>query len=220
LVAAVVRRYADGGRAEKTRILDEFVAVTGFHRKHAIRLLRSGTCGRRSAPRPERRIYDQAVRDALVVIWEASDRICGKRLKALMPILVEARERHGHLEVAPEIRALLLAMSAATIDRMLRAVRDRAVGRRRRHTPPSAAIRRSIPVRTFSDWQNPAPGFVEADLVAHSGPSPKGSFIQTLVLTDIATGWTECASVLVREQKLLNEVLTELREQLPFKSLF
>src|SRR4051812_41143150 len=117
LVAAVLRRYADSGRAEKTSILHEFVAVTGFHRKHAMRLLRNGTSGRRSAPRPERRIYDQAVRDALVVIWEASDRICGKRLKALMPILVQAMERHGHLELAAEIRALLLAMSAATIDR-------------------------------------------------------------------------------------------------------
>jgi len=184
-----------------------------------MRLLRGGSSGRRSAPRPERRIYDQAVRDALVVVWEASDRICGKRLKALMPILVDAMERHGHLELAPEIRGRLLAMSAATIDRALHAVREQAVGRRRRHTPSSVAVRRSVPVRTFSDRQDPAPGFVEADLVAHNGSSPKGSFIQTLVLTDIATGWTECMPLLVREQKLLSEILTEIRKHLPFNLL-
>lgn len=80
----------------------------------------------------------------------------------------------------------------------------------------ASALRRSIPVRTSADWKDPAPGFVEADLVAHSGSSARGSFIQTLVLTDIATGWTECAPLLVREQTLLGTVLTELRRQLPF----
>jgi hypothetical protein len=218
LVVAVQERYANGERREKTRILDEFVAVTGFHRKHAVRVLRRKPMAR-GGPRPGRRLYDDAVREALILIWEASDRICGKRLKPLMPLLTEAMERHGHLKLAPEIRTRLLAVSAATIDRALRSVRDHAVGRARRRTAPSLAIRRSIPVRTFSDWHDPPPGFVEADLVAHNGSSPNGSFIQTLVLTDVATGWTECAPSLVREQKLLSEVLTELRKLLPFNLL-
>src|SRR4051812_3773381 len=98
LVAAVIERYSKGRRAEKGRILDEFVAVTGFHRKHAMRVLRGGQAKRCSAPRPERRLYDEAVREALIVLWEASDRVCGKRLKALAPILVEAMKRHGHLQ--------------------------------------------------------------------------------------------------------------------------
>src|SRR4051794_41365801 len=207
LVAAVIERYSKGRRAEKGRILDEFVAVTGSHRKHAMRVLRGGQATRRSAPRPERRLYDEAVREALIVIWEASDRVCGKRLKALAPILVEAMERHGHLQLAPEVRTRLLAMSAATMDRALKDVRQQAGQSKRRKAPPSAAVRRSVPVRTFDGWDNPPPGFVEADLVAHSGPVTKGSFIQTLVLTDIATGWTECAPLLVREQRLLTEVL-------------
>jgi len=180
--------------------------VTGFHRKHAMRVLRDEQATR-SAQRPARRLYDDAVRDTLIVVWEASDRICGKRLKPLLPLLVEAMERHKHLQLAPEIRTRLLAMSAATIDRSLRTVREHAGGRTRRRTAPSVAVRRSVPVRTFSDWQDPSPGFVEADLVAHSGPSPSGSFVQTLVLTDVATGWTECAPLLVREQHLLSEVL-------------
>jgi hypothetical protein len=152
-------------------------------------------------------VYDEAVRAALVLLWQASDRICGKRLRPLVPVLVEAMERHGHLQLAPEMRSVLLAMSAATMNRALRQVRDQAGGRRRRRTALSAAIRRSVQVRTFADWGNPPPGFVEADLVAHSGPTAKGSFIQTLVLTDFATGWTECAPLLVREQRLLTEVL-------------
>jgi hypothetical protein len=219
LVAAVADRYARGDRGERGRILDEFAAVTGYHRKHAMRLLRAGQVNRRGGPRPGRRIYDEAVREALIVIWEASDRICGKRLRSLLPILVEAMERHGHLHLALEVRARLVAMSAATIDRALVDIRQQAGTATRRRSAPSAAIRRSVPVRTFDDWDNPPPGFVEADLVAHSGPVARGSFVQTLVLTDIATGWTECAPLLVREQRLLTEVLGELRKLLPFRLL-
>jgi hypothetical protein len=218
LVAAVVERHGRSKRREKTRILDEFAAVTGFHRKHAMRVLRAGSTDRRSRPRPQRRLYDEAVRQALIVLWEASDRICGKRLKALVPSLIEAMEHHGHLRLAPELRASLLTMSAATIDRALRPMREQA-GIRTRRRSASSTIRRSIPVRTFSDWGDPPPGFVEADLVAHSGPSASGSFVQTLVLTDIATGWTECAPLLVREQRLLTNVLTELRRLMPFPLL-
>jgi len=219
LVVAVAGRYALGSRVERGRILDEFAAVTGYHRKHAMRLLRVGQPSRQSGPRPGRRVYDAAVREALIVVWEASDRICSKRLRPLVPILLEAMERHGHLQLAPEVRTGLLAMSAATMDRALREVRGRAGGRTRRRAAPSAAVRRSVPVRTFDGWDDPPPGFVEADLVAHSGPTAKGSFVQTLTLTDIATGWTECAPLLVREQKLLTEVLGELRKLLPFPLL-
>jgi hypothetical protein len=219
LVTAIADRYSRADKAERGRILDEFAAISGFHRKHAMRLLRVGQANRRSGPRPGRRIYDDATREALIVIWEASDRICGKRLRPLVPIMVEAMERHGHLNLAPEIRIGLLAMSAATIDRALRAVREQA-GRSIRHkSVPSAAIKRAVPVRTFDGWDNPPPGFVEADLVSHSGPVAKGSFVQTLVLTDIATGWTECAPLLVREQQLLTEVLREMRKLLPFTLL-
>jgi len=219
LVAVLSERYARSDRWERGRILDEFVEVTGFHRKHAMRVLRGGRPDRRSGPRPERRVYDEAARQALILIWEASDRICGKRLRPLIPILVESMERHGHLRLAPEVRANLLKMSAATIDRALYAMRAAAGGRHRRRAAPSSAIRRSIPVRTFSDWGDPVPGFMEADLVAHSGPSAKGSFVQTLTLTDIATGWTECAPLLMREQQILTEVLGEVRRRMPFPLL-
>jgi hypothetical protein len=95
------------------------------------------------------------VHEALIVLWEASDRVCGKRLRTLVPILIEAMERHGHLQLAPEVRTGLQTMSAATIDRALRQAREPGAGRKRRHAPPSAGIRRSVAVRTFDGWDNP-----------------------------------------------------------------
>ena len=218
LLAAVSERYRASSRADKSTIIGEFAASTGYHRKHAMRVLRTGPSTKRSAPRPSRRIYGAAEREALVVLWEASDRVCGKRLKAIIPTLIEAMERHGHLALAAEVRASLLKMSAATIDRVLQPQREQCSPRRRRSGAIST-IRRSIPVRTFSDWRDPPPGFVEADLVAHSGPVTRGSFVQTLVVTDIASGWTELAPLLVREQTLLVDVLGELRRRLPFPLL-
>ena len=109
------------------------------------------------------RIYGAAEREALIVLWEASDRICGKRLKAIIPTLIEAMVRHGHLALAPEVRTALLKMSAATIDRALRPQRERG-GARRRRPGSVSTVRRSIPVRTFSDWEDPPSGFVEADI--------------------------------------------------------
>ncbi len=213
LLAALTERYGTSSREERGRILDEFTAVSGLHRKRAMRLLRAGRSAGRTRARPGQRLYKEAVREGLIVLWEASDRVCGKRLRVLAPILVEAMERHGHLQLVPEVQAGLLRMSAAMIDRALREARGG--GSKRRHAPPSAAIRRSIPVRTFGGWDDPAPGFVEADLVARSGPTAKGSFVRTLTLTDIATGWTECAPLLVREQKLLTEVLGGMRHRMP-----
>ena len=143
LVAAVAERYARSDRAERSRILDEFVAVTGHHRKHAMRLLRGGRSRDDRQERRRIRVYDAAMREALIVLWEASDRVCGKRLRPLLPVLIEAMERHGHVQLAPEVRSGVLAMSAATIDRALRDVKERATGKRRRRAPPSAAVRRS-----------------------------------------------------------------------------
>lgn len=217
LLEALTARYREASRAEKGRILTEFASVTCYHRKHPARVLRATSRPDRSRPRPERRVYDEAVREALIVLWEASDRICGKRLKALIPMLLAAMERHGHLALDAEVRARLETISAATIDRLLAPARQGGSGRRRAARSP--AIRRSVPIRTYADWDDPAPGFMEADLVAHSGPMTSGSFVQTLVLTDIATGWTECAPLLYREQALLSEVMSVVREGLPFPLL-
>jgi len=196
VLGAPTARYGRASRADKGRIVTEFVAVTGYHRKHAARLLRGGVRPDRSKPRPERRLYDDAVREALIVLWEASDRICGKRLKPLIPMLIGAMERHGHLTLDALVRERLEAISAATIDRMLvpRTLGADAQTGGRSGSPPHGTVVGDplpVPIRTYADRDDPPPGFFEADLVAHSGPLTSGSFAPTLVLTDISSGCVE-----------------------------
>lgn len=127
LLVTLRERYRSSSKKDKSRILDEFIAITGHHRKHGIRLL-SQVGEDDEVPRRARgqRIYDEAIREAVIMIWEAADRICGKRLKAAMPHLVESMERHGHLDLDPEVRDRLLASSAATLDRLLKPIRATA----------------------------------------------------------------------------------------------
>ena len=216
LLATIRDRYRASSKKDKGRILDEFIAVTGHHRKHGIRLLgQSGDDGEQQpAAKKGRRIYDESVRQAVIVLWEAADRICGKRMKAALPHLVESMERHGHLDLDPGVRQRLLAASAATLDRLLQPIRtpaSRQLRRRRRQSPG-----RNIPVRTFADWNAPPPGFLEIDLVVHHGGSWWGSMIHSLVATDICTGWTEAVPLLAREQSLVVAGLEAIGRQLPF----
>ncbi len=215
LVRAVGERYRAGTREEKRRILDEFVAVTRWHRKHAIRTLNVEGSAKRDR-RGRARGYDDAIRQALLVLWEASDRVCGKRPRPLLPALIEALERHGHLQLDEQIRTRVLAASAATIDRLLAEPRAAARGRPLRGAKASPSVRRTVAVRTFADWKDPAPGYMEADLVAHCGVTMEGSFVHTLVLTDVATAWTECVPLVVGEGALVVEALDRLRDAMPF----
>jgi predicted transcriptional regulator len=148
LISAVRERYGQATGMERRRILDEFVSMTGYHRKHAIRLLGGSQRLPREGAGEPRRLYREAERSALIVLWETADRICGKRLKAALPTLVEAMERHDHLRLEPAVRERLLAMSAATMDRLLAGVREQAQGRQRRRTAVNA-VRRQVKVRTF-----------------------------------------------------------------------
>ena len=218
IAEAVIDRYRSGRRAEKKKILDEFVAVTGHHRKHAIRVLSQARLpgGDGAATRRSTRRYGDRVGEALIVLWEASDRVCSKRLVAMLPRLLSALERHGRVDIDDALRAQLLAISAATIDRLLADARAGAQAGRRRRAGQGSAVRRSVPIRTFGDWNDPPPGFVEVDFVAHSGPTAAGLFIQTLVLTDIASGWTECVPVVFRDGALVIEAITKARTLFPF----
>ena len=218
LLAATAGRYQAGAGAEKGRILDEFVAVTGYHRKHAVRLLNGGVLVVPSAARSGRpRLYDAAIREALVVLWEASDRVCGKRLKVVIPVLVDALERHGHLRLHEGVRERLLAASPATLDRLLAPTRLAVRGGVPSRAKSASPLRRSVPVRTFADWNAPLPGYMEADLVAHCGDDASGSFVNTLTLTDVSSGWTECVALVVREATLVVEAITRVRATLPFR---
>ncbi len=212
LIRVVKRRYMMAAKAEKTSILNEFVATTGYHRKHAIRLMRaSNFISSAKTTGFGKRIYDDATKEALTVVWEASDRICGKRLKQIIPDLVDAMERHGHLSLDLEVRKRLFRISAATIDRLLSPVRAKT----RRKKPTQKRVRKQIPIRTFADWDDPCAGFLEIDFVVHGGGSMAGSVIHTLVATDVCSGWTESVPLLAREQSLVVEGLEVLRRQFP-----
>jgi Integrase core domain len=213
LLDTLRQRYQQAPKAEKTKILDEFVAVAGCHRKHAIRLLTADGSTALTAPAPARRVYDEAVREALIVLWEAADRICGKRLRAILPSLLAALERHGHLDLDPTVRQCLLSASAATIDRLLTSVRHTATGRKKRKTATKQS--KLIPIRTFADWNEPPPGYLEIDFVSHGGSSMQGVFLWSLVATDVCSGWTEAVPLLAREQSLVVEGLEAIRRQLP-----
>src|SRR5450631_925283 len=218
LIEAVAVRYRAAGRNGKKEILDEFVEATGFHRKHAIRALKQSLKQEKREPRERGRIYDEAVRQALTIIWEAADRICGKRLRQVIAGLIDAMDRHGHLTLDASVRESLLSMSAATMDRMLTTVRDTAKQGRRR-SGISTPLRKSIAVRTFGDWNDPPPGYFEMDMVVHCGKSTVGSYVHSLVLTDIASGWTEAIAMVVREQTLVTESVSVIRTKLPFPVL-
>ncbi len=218
VIEALRRRYQSATKGEKTKVLDEFVAVAQCHRKHAVRLLGNGNEATDPGARVGgRRIYDEAVREALIIAWEAADRICGKRLKAILPNLVESMERHGHLDVDPLVRERLLSVSAATIDRLLTPIRKEAGRRRRRR--PKKKVSGQIAIRTFADWDQSPPGYLEIDFVAHCGGSMVGSFIHSLVATDVSSGWTESVPLLAREQSLVVAGVEVIDQQLPVATL-
>jgi hypothetical protein len=217
LVEVLRERYQRSTKVAKSRILDELVEITGYHRKYALRLLRQPSTPREGQVPGRRRIYNDAVKEALVVLWEASDRICGKRLKAILPELLESLESHKHLTLDPCVRELLLAVSAASIDRLLRSIRSQANSRNRRR--PVRKTRSLVLVKTFADWEEVKPGNLEIDFVAHCGGTLVGSFIHSLVMTDVSSGWTEATPMLVREQSLVVEGLEVLRGQLPIPLL-
>ena len=218
LLTTIRDRYLCSTKGDKGRILDEFTAVTGLHRKHAIRLLAGSKYEKEEGiSLAGRRVYDEAVREAAIVVWEASDRICGKRLHAALPHLVESMERHGHLQLDSLVRERLLTASASTLDRLLKPIRSTAGSRRRRGRRKS--LGRQVPVRTYNDWNKPPPGYLEIDLVAHCGGPLSGSFIHSLVVTDVCTGWTEAVPQLARDQGLVLAGLEAIRRQLPFPIL-
>lgn len=213
-------RYSRATWMEKRRILNEFVAATGYNRDYAVGLLNHLPVATQEAgkPRNRERRYKEPVQEALVTVWRAANRICSKRLVPFLPELVCAMERFGHLSLSEEVRKQLLELSPSTMDRLLYQERHGSgcgIGT----TRPGGILKHQIPVRTFSDWSDLTAGFLEADLVAHCGDSVEGSFLNTLVLTDVATGWTETLALLRRSEADVSGGLEAARHLLPFPLL-
>jgi transposase InsO family protein len=214
---AIRPRYLASGKAGKKRILDEFCATTGYHRKAAIRLLRRPLgppkSGRRGAPRR----YDRGVVDALVVAWEAAGRIGSKRLAPFLRELVPILERHGELKLTDDERQAVCRVGPSTVDRLLRPYRRIPKRRPGGHPPTLANIRRQVPIRTSGEWKGAELGCVQADLVEHCGEEASGLFLYTLTVVDVTTSWTVCRPVRSKHMDRVRAALHRIRTDLPME---
>lgn len=218
LTEAIRGRYLKASKKKKQQILNEFIAVTGYHRKYAIRLLNHGPAPWRMKKKGRPKKYRGEVVQMLIEIWEICGRICSKRLQPYLPEIIGVLERHEEIQLDGDTKALLLQMSCATIDRCLK--KERFESRRGiSTTKPGTLLKKAIPFRIYTPWDEEKPGFEEIDLVAHCGQSIEGQYAYTLTSTDIATGWTECLAIPQKTQVAVSHAVQELQRRLPFDLL-
>lgn len=231
----VARRYQKALKRQKGIILSEYTALTGYHRTYASWLLRNlgkktflkvngkdviAVMGeKRKTQRQRARQYGGEVLRILRSIWEVSDYLCGKRLAPFIKETVPSLERFGELKLAADTRQKLFSISPATIDRLLKEDKKKLAIKCRSRTKPGTLLKHQIPIRTFSEWDDMMPGFVEVDLVGHDGGDTSGEFAYTLDLTDVCSGWTETEAVKNRAQKWVFEALMNIEGRMPFKLL-
>ena len=225
-------RYRQARKKEKAVILNEFVELTGYTRSYARLVLRNhgrvvqvstkvrvrGDVGQR-APRGRRAYYDEKVVKILVLVWRVMDYICGKRLAPVLGEMVELLERRGEIKCSAETKKKLTKMSAATIDRLLAPQRKKYQLKGRSHTKPGTLLKHQIPIRTFSEWDEQRPGFLEIDLVGHEGGVVDSAHAFTLTATDVATGWTACVALKNKAQVWTFAGIKKIRAKLPFPLL-
>jgi len=217
---AIATRYRQAGRAEKGTILDEMCQVTGWHRNHARKALARALVPRIvRARRPRAPTYGPDVVDALRFCWAVLGAPTGKRLAPVTGELVATLRRFGELDVSDEVAAAVVAMSPATMDRRLAEARAAMTLRGRSHTKPGSLLKDAIAIRTWAQWDDAVPGFVEIDLVGHEGGNAAGEHAYTLTVTDIATGWTENRSVPNKARKWVLAALEDISKVLPFPLL-
>lgn len=212
-------RYRGRGREGRSKLIEELCELCGYERKHAIKLLNgrlpiSGGKRRRGGPR---RRYGEPERKVLKEIWLAAEQPCGKRLKAALPLWLPHYEAEQG-EMDERLRERLLALSAATMDRLLAPVRIKLGSRGRCGTRPGTLLRKDIPVRT-EHWDVAGPGWIEADTVAHCGESMAGDFCWTVTLTDVHTQWTETRATWNKGQYGVQQRIEEIEQTLPFAIL-
>lgn len=221
LLSLVQRRYRRASREERSAMLDEFVKTTGYHRKHAIRVLGAiPRADREPIRRPREAVYGEPEAQALLELMELFDSICSRRLRAAMDVELPRLYFEGKVRMRPDCYDKLMAISPATIDRLLKSRRVQLV-KSRGHTKPGTLLKHQIPVRTWAEWTEDQPGFCEMDLVDHSG----GRVIRgvdhawTLCFTDVHTAWTECVAVRNKAQIHVFAAIQRARERLPFALL-
>lgn len=212
------RQYDQVDKKGKTEIIDALIAATGYHRKYLIAILGKPEESIKPAKRSPRKEYDADVQGALVSIWTAANQICSKRLAPFLPEFIETLERFAHLRLSSEVKGKLLKLSPATIDRLLKQERKKHQ-RGKTTTRPGNLLKQRIKIRTFAEWNESGPGFFECDLVAHCGERVDGAFLNTLVLTDISTCWTEFAPLLRKSDVDVTAAIDAIRAVMPIHIL-
>jgi len=227
-------RYQRLSKKGKTIFLNEFIQLTRYNRSYAARALRIkevlgyiNIAGKRiklvrdnrKIKRKKTKIYDQEVLTALKELWEIFDYICSKRLAPFLKEIIPVLEKWEEIKLDVKVREKLFKISAATIDRLLAPTRKRYRIKGRSTTRPGTLLKKSIPIRTFTDWDEAKPGFFEVDLVSHDGGAVRGDFIQSLNFTDISTGWDEMIAVKNKAQRWVFSGIETIKERLPFSIL-
>ena len=232
LGAVLAPKYQKARKKEKGNILDQFINATHYNRSYAAYVLRShgkklwlntqvaviGDAKKRVF-RKKLRIYDDTVAAALRKVWQIMDYICGKRLAPMLKEVIPRLIRFHEIKIEQTVQEKLMRISPATIDRLLAPDRKKLTLKGRRLTKPGTLLKNQIPIRTFAEWEDKKPGFVEIDLVGHDGGNAGGEFVQTLNVTDVCTGWTESQAVKNKAQRWVFEALKDIRERLPFPLL-
>ena len=232
LTRVIAVRYRRARKKEKKEILNEFLHSTGYNRKYAAYVLRMQ--GKRirvrkgivieadiknRRKRRRLRIYDEDVLKVLCKIWKMMNYICGKRLAPVIEELILKLQQHKELDIDKETRQKLFRISAATIDRLLSNDRKRLRIKNRSRTKPGTLMKHQIPIRTFSEWDDGKPGFIEIDLVGHDGGDASGEYMQSLNCVDVCTGWTETFAVKNKAQIWVFNGIKDMRSRLPFDLL-
>jgi hypothetical protein len=224
VVRELAQRYQRASKKAKGQLLDHLQALTDFNRSYAARILcKAGSIEKQhKKPRPgcgRKPQYDDAVLHVLRTIWAILDFPAGKRLAPFLPEIVPILEQHGEVELLAEVRSKLLTISAASIDRLLASERKRQQLKGRSGTKPGSLLKNAIPIKTFADWDDARPGFIEIDLVAHDGGNSRGDYVQTLDAVDVATNWTETRAVKNKAQCWVFEALQNMTMAFPFPIL-
>lgn len=217
MLRAFCKHYRNASKGHKSRMLDEFVWVTGYNRSHAARALRSFyPINKIKSTRPNRVTYGDDVRMALEQIWATLNYVCGKRLVAALPDVLETLIRHNEIAVTRETKRKLLQISAATADRILARARANRGRKKPLRKHPNSYLFAQIPIKTFGEWEDVKPSFLQIDLVAHNGGNIKSGHLWSLNATDVATTWTISVPVSRKTEFCMLKALSKLRKAFPF----
>ena len=212
------KQYKRSIKGEKSRIIDIIIESTGYSRKHVIHALNEDVEVPKEITRDRVPRYEPII-EPLEKIWAVSNFLCGRRLEPFIPELVSSLKRHQEIDLTEQEESLLLSISSATIDRLLGPARKGLVPKGRSTTKPGTLLKHKIAIRTFADWNEDVPGFLEIDLVAHCGDNTRGEYINTLDMTDVATGWTVCTAFMGRSERFCVAAIEDVKPSFPFAIL-